>query len=313
MTTEGAIDEGYLFSQVTYHCITPLHVGVGQDVGVVDLPVAREVTTGYPFVPGSGIRGSLRDRAEARSTPGGTSPSSPALPEPGPSAARRRPRSEVDRLFGPWEGELTAGCVSVLDARLLLFPVRSSAGVFRWLTCPFVLQRYRRDQAYFLGAAAGPELPEIKLGEDSYAGTGGSPLYLEEFPFQRAGDWKWQEPPGGADADRIVLVDDEVFGYFVRNATVVQQRNRLSTAKTVLRGALFSIEAVPPETIFYGFLAAHRERSEELDRWSQEEVASRLRSIACDLEAHDHGHLVLGGGESVGLGVTRLNWEGGAP
>ncbi len=313
MTTEAKPHEAYLFSQATLRCITPLHVGVGQDVGVVDLPVAREVTTGYPFVPGSGIRGALRDRAEERQASAeGAKKGEAAAEEAGSGGpARNGTRSLVERMFGPWEGELAAGCVSVLDARLLFFPVRSSAGVFHWLTCPFVLERYRRDREYFLGAAPTeiPDLPDPLPGEASYAGSGPDRLFLEEFPFEKAQGWSWPSPPAGVEPERLVLVSDEVFAYFARNATVVQQRNRLSTAKTVLRGALFSIEAVPPEAVFYLFLGAHAERTEASTRWSASEVRKQLHDVACDSGSSSEGHLVLGGGESVGLGLTKLAWE----
>ena len=43
------------------HALTALHAGTGQGVGVVDLPIAREKSTGLPIVPGSGIKGVLRE------------------------------------------------------------------------------------------------------------------------------------------------------------------------------------------------------------------------------------------------------------
>ncbi len=40
---------------------TPLHVGSGQDLGVVDLPIQREKHTNYPKIEASGIKGSIRE------------------------------------------------------------------------------------------------------------------------------------------------------------------------------------------------------------------------------------------------------------
>src|SRR5436309_15986200 len=90
----------YLHNLLLYQPITPLHIGCGQDVGVVDLPVIRERTTGYPFIPGSGIRGSLRDTFSQRDA------------------------GSVPILFGPTaeasdSGPRYAGCVAVPDARPL--------------------------------------------------------------------------------------------------------------------------------------------------------------------------------------------------
>ncbi len=43
------------------HALSPLHAGTGQGVGVIDLPIAREKATGLPFLPGSSVKGTLRD------------------------------------------------------------------------------------------------------------------------------------------------------------------------------------------------------------------------------------------------------------
>ena len=56
----------YKHSIVYYQNITPLHIGCGQDVGLVDNPIIREKTTGFPFIPGSSIRGVLRNKCEGK-------------------------------------------------------------------------------------------------------------------------------------------------------------------------------------------------------------------------------------------------------
>src|SRR5208337_1926132 len=38
-----------------------------------------------------------------------------------------------------------AGCVQIMEAKILAFPVRSLAGCFAWLTCPAALERFQRD------------------------------------------------------------------------------------------------------------------------------------------------------------------------
>ncbi|MCX7739384.1 MAG: RAMP superfamily CRISPR-associated protein, partial [Hydrogenothermaceae bacterium] len=44
-----------------FKVVTPLHVGAGQGLSYVDLPIVREVHTQFPFVPGSSIKGAVRD------------------------------------------------------------------------------------------------------------------------------------------------------------------------------------------------------------------------------------------------------------
>ncbi|WNZ62075.1 type III-B CRISPR module-associated Cmr3 family protein [Myxococcus sp. MxC21-1] len=52
------------------HALSPLHVGTGQSVGVIDLPLARLKATGIPFVPGSSLKGVLRELRRPREETG---------------------------------------------------------------------------------------------------------------------------------------------------------------------------------------------------------------------------------------------------
>ncbi len=294
-------DPRYRFEPLLFQAITPIHVGSGQDVGLVDLPVIRERTTDHPFLPGSGIRGALRDRCEEKDA----------------GLARR--------LFGEdHEGEISAGCLSVLDAHLLLFPVRSAPGPFVWITCPFVIGRHRRLVLELTGAEAAIAAPEKPPETGRYLGGGSGapePIYLEEYPFPRgAGAWSWNGSlDGTVTPERVVLLCDEDFLHFARHATIVRQRNRLSTAKTVLHGALFSVEMVPAETWFSGFVGATRERVRAAETegealsppapMDKETAAKKLRELLTGAEAGSQTHVTLGGDESVGLGITRLFWQ----
>jgi CRISPR-associated protein Cmr4 len=294
----------HLFKPIFLQSITPLHIGCGQDVGVVDLPVIRERTTGFPFVPGSGLRGSLRARAMARDEPLAT------------------------RLFGKTAGDEGAGCLSVLEARLLLFPVRSAPGLFRWITCPYVLDRWAADCEIFLGSSAG--CAERVSGDEAPnadqflgAANGPSKIWLEEYEVARDGELSWTPTIAGVDKNLVIVVSDELFRDLTELATVVVQRNRLTAEKVVDGGALFSVEAVPPQAVFYGFVGATRERSPESGRSSESTgpeprmdnltVLSRLPALVANAAAQSEQSvaLFLGGDESVGYGMTRLQWWSG--
>src|SRR5687767_10402752 len=107
------------------HALSPVHVGTGQAVDVIDLPIARMRSTGIPIVPGSSIKGVLRDET-------------PNLDE--------RERSAV---FGPdpehENASDHAGALVVDDARLQVLPVRSFSGAFAWVSSPLLLDLARRD------------------------------------------------------------------------------------------------------------------------------------------------------------------------
>ena len=50
--------------------VSPLHAGTGQSADIIDLPIARMKSTGIPFVPGSSLKGVLRDECATRAKPG---------------------------------------------------------------------------------------------------------------------------------------------------------------------------------------------------------------------------------------------------
>lgn len=294
-------DPRYLFEPLLFRAITPIHVGSGQDVGLVDLPVIRERTTGHPFLPGSGIRGALRDRCEAKDT------------------------DLTRRLFGEdrESQDLSAGCLSILDAHLLLFPVRSVPGPFVWITCPFLIDRYRRLFHELTGRESGLAAPETTPGEGEYFGGSDhkDQMYLEEYPFTRgSGTWAWNAVLVDVTSEKVLLLCDTDFLHFARHATIVRQRNRLSTAKTVLGGNLFSVEMVPAETWFFGFVGATQERVREKEGepaeekepsvpMSKETASRQLHKLLTGQENGTETHVILGGDESVGLGITKMLWK----
>ncbi len=114
---------------------SPVHAGAGEGIGAIDLPIQRERVTNWPAIYGTGIKGALRE----------------CFAEDDPDTAA---------VFGPLstaDGG-SAGALSVGDAKLLLFPVRSLKGTFAYITCPLALKRLNRDiQA--LEALAGTPRP----------------------------------------------------------------------------------------------------------------------------------------------------------
>lgn len=104
---------------VLLHALTPLHVGTGQAVGNVDLPIAREKATGFPIVPASAFKGVLRDLF-------------------------RTGDNEEDWVIRAFGDEKVAGAWVFTDLRLLCLPVRSFYGVFAYATCPLILRQLQQ-------------------------------------------------------------------------------------------------------------------------------------------------------------------------
>jgi CRISPR/Cas system CMR subunit Cmr4 (Cas7 group RAMP superfamily) len=90
--------KGILFSAYTY---SPLHAGVGQTIGLVDLPLEREKHTGYPCVYATGVKGALKSYMQQEN-----------LEE-----------DIIDAVFGSEDG---AGGWIFTDLKILFFPVRAS-------------------------------------------------------------------------------------------------------------------------------------------------------------------------------------------
>lgn len=238
----------YLFTR------TPLHVGAGNSVGAIDQPIQRERHTGFPIIPGSSLKGVFssfhfdgkgnRDE-KARRIFGNDSKSEEALP----------------------------GGVSISEAQILAFPVRSARGSFAFVTCPLALERLKRvcPQAKDLQPPAEPGDTECRAG-DRVGLPMGKPegVVLEEYRFKISGTFpaEWEalllgllpgDPVWQTGKGRFVLLGTGDFSHFVRTACEVAQHVAIDPAKgTAKKGALFNLEAVPSETFFFATLTKTR-------------------------------------------------------
>ncbi len=151
------------------HALSPLHAGTGHAADVIDLPIARMKATGIPIVPGSSVKGVLRDAR--RDPPKGDNR---------PDEHRKRWLA----AFGPETANAAdhAGALVVGDARLLALPVRSFKGTFAYVTCPLLLRLAKRDLG--TGHAAKPipgiEEQRAKVGQENVIGHDGK-LYLQDL------------------------------------------------------------------------------------------------------------------------------------
>jgi CRISPR-associated protein Cmr4 len=265
---------------------TSIHCGAGRNAGIIDLPVAREAATDYPFVAGSGLKGALRDRAATLSRPD--------VPD-------------VDEMFGKPD---QAGKLLVSDARLLLLPVRSLTGTYRWATCPLVLERYRRDLARcgFPADIPAPSVAEIGGMPGALAsGRDGERLYLEEREFAVTGPCppelceavapliRHEETRGRLAAQLVVLGDDD-FAWFCRYALPVQARNELRKDGTKRSNNLWYEESLPPDSVLYALVTARDER---------------IEGAVTSLFPGTDPYLQVGGNETVGHGWVAVSVRDG--
>jgi CRISPR-associated protein Cmr4 len=288
---------------------TPLHVGAARSLGTVDLPIQRERSTGYPMVQASSLKGVLR--AESRG---------------------QLSKEEEFAIFGPETPQASehAGALSVGDARLLLFPVRSLSGVFAWTTSLDVLARFQRD-ATRVGQNLGWALPAASPGADEAWVNGaallaGDSVVLEEFSFKpnrtqqelvrTIGAWlakRALRPEGEYDywrnalPARLCILPDDAFRDFAQYSTEVQTHIKLNpNTKTVDKetGALWTAESLPVDTLLYAPLMATPARRPTVD-------LNGLQ-ILQKLEGLNLTRLQVGGDETTGQGITAIRMIGGA-
>lgn len=246
---------------------TSIHPGTGRGLGVVDLPAAREAVTDYPVLVGSSLKGALLDKA--RTT--------------GAVDAKAR--------FGSQE---RAGDLLVSDARLLLLPVRSLTGSYRWATCPHLIERYRRDLQR-AGLDAPAAVAAVERGSVTAKGNGH--LYLEERQFLIS------DKPLGQLADsiakivlhqeakdrlpnQIAVLHDDDFAWFARYGLAIQARNVLD-GETKQSKNLWYEETLPPDTVMYAIVIGRND-----------DAAGALDLLF----PKDNPYLQAGGNETIGHG-----------
>jgi len=172
--------------------LTPLHIGAGQGLGHVDLPIVREAHTNFPYIPGTSLKGALRNleiNQVARTRGEKPSQVEERLTE------NKFDQKEEDilrlaKIFGvagkgAEEGkEVGAGKVLFSDAFIVLFPVKSAKGIFSLTTCPYAINRFFE----LLGVEQRVnEVPEGKvkvLSTKDHRNLINNKLLLEEFVFE---------------------------------------------------------------------------------------------------------------------------------
>lgn len=292
---------------------TPLHAGTGRGLGAVDLPIQRERTTGYPIVQGSSVKGCLRGEARAMAENGD-----------------RITHGEVKAIFGPEGNDASehAGALCVADAKLLLFPVRSLAGVFAWATSRNALARFEREAA-IAGLDLTWRLQDLSLADNEAWVSGGALLagdsiVLEEFSFEprqehadvvrAVGEWLADHAlPRSVEYSywraalprKLCILPEDAFRDFTLYSTEVQTHVKLDPqTKTVITGALWTAESLPTDTILYAPLMATGSRANGT-RLTAQDVLQKIADLGI-------ARTQLGGDETTGQGIVSLRIAGGA-
>ena len=295
------------------HTLSPTHVGTGRGLGYIDLPIHRDKITDWPVIPGSAYKGVWADRFRA-------------------SEKSRLEDAQLKLAFGfasdDGQNNSNAGALVPTDARLVCLPVRSFQGTFAWCTSALALQLLRRDLE--LAGMASNNLPpepvapgpEQVFHTRSTALLEGGKIYLEDLDLAADADaaadlWssriaRWVFPGDTAwqteFQKRFAVLPDAVFDFLTETGTEVAARVKIDDdTKTVIEGALWTEESLPPETILAGLIFCDRVYAKDPQKHTEQTLLKKF--------ATDPLTFQIGGKATVGRGRVRCVFaevEGGA-
>lgn len=226
---------GYLYA------LAPIHCGGEGDLGNI-LDVAREAHTDFPYIPGSSLRGSLRDEVEQQDS------------------------EAANRLFGHElkDGEqMGVHQVWFGDARLLWVPVRTLAkgnqSAFSWISCPSLL----RDRALLMrqacpdfgDGAVGDAAGEYMVADAKIQVSGASPEQKQVMGIDIWSSSLETAVKPVLNRNRIVL-PDAIFQVLVEHSLWTQVRNKIQTGQDGANAqgsaeVFWTDICIPRDTIFY--------------------------------------------------------------
>lgn len=279
-----------LFSICTFYAISPIHAGSGAATSTVDLPIQRERHTNWPHIQASGVKGAMRDHYR--------------------KFAGDEQGQVINFIFGSdkdndkdqdgFDGD-HPGSISISDAKLLAFPMRSNIAPFVWVTCPSVLKRLKTDLEFAKFAELG-EIPSVVKGEAVVLkGPLSGDIVLEDAVVSvNSPENSFELPEKFPLAERVLLISDEMFDYCVSSCTEVQTQIKIdSRTGTALDGALRYQELLPADSILYSVV--YYSKSAGLNELQADMIQNHIEDVIKDF-------VQIGGDETLGRGICKISW-----
>jgi CRISPR-associated protein Cmr4 len=253
---------GYLYS------LAPIHCGGEGDLGNI-LEIAREVHTGFPYIPGSSLRGSLRDEL-----------------------LQYKDDEVTNRLFGrelSIDNQMGVHQVWFGDARLLWVPMRTLSlqgkDIFSWVSCHSLIRDRgilsRQPKTIFPDYAVGSRAGTYTVADATVEVRRLSPEQEAAIAF--TGTWcpdlgkptlqNWQQ-------NRIVLPDDD-FQVLMEHSLWTQIRNKIDEESGSAK-MFWTDVCIPRDTIFYyvwGYTVQKSNPVTANDRQAMNEVLNGLIQV----------------------------------
>jgi len=291
-----------LFSICTFYAISPIHAGSGAATSTVDLPIQRERHTNWPHIQASAVKGAMRNHYR--------------------KFVKNEDKYLTNLIFGIDEdndgdvidkdGKIIkdkdneklkslAAAISISDAKLLAFPMRSNVPPFVWVTCPSVLKRLKND----LGFAKFPSIddPPSLSGENAMtlAGDLSGDIVLEDAVVSALDvNHGFNLPIGFPNLEKMLLISDEMFDYCVSSCTEIQTQIKIDSEKgTAAEGALRYQELLPADTLLYSIV--YYTQSAGLNELQADMIQQHIEDVIRDF-------IQIGGDETLGRGICKISW-----
>ena len=300
-----------LCSICKFYAVSPIHAGSGASTSAVDLPIQRERHTNWPHIQATGVKGAFR--AHFRDF-----------------VDKDKNKQLINLVFGSdeqdgWDKKIDnlPGAMSVSDARLLAFPMRSNIAPFVWVTCPSVLKRLKTDLQYIrLGEKMTMDEQDIQgdnavnIGHDNISGQ----VILEDAVVN-VSDKKQEDKffkTTFPELKNLLLISDDMFDYAVSCCTEIQTNIKIdSKTGTAEDGALRYQEFLPADSVLYSIV---HYSGRDLGEISNNDQHNPLADLVKDMNAEVIKKYVedtvkdfiqIGGDETLGKGICKLEWING--
>lgn len=289
------------FSVAVMYALTPCHAGSGSALGVVDLPIQRERHTNWPMIQASGVKGAFRANFEKYRN---------NILEANRSQLKEFSKL-TDSIFGTSDGTGYAGSSSFSDAKILAYPMRSNVSPFVWITCPSVLKRLVKDLCFTKKIDKEIEIPTIEQNKAfCINSTIKGNVLLEDFEVEVNDNNPQIDAIKNVlneylkNAERLLLVSDEVFNYGVTDCTQIMAQIKIdSKTGTTQDGSLRYQEELPSDTLMYSVIHFGDSKNSVEENLK----AQTIKSFVIDQVIKNH--IQIAGDETCGRGIFNIEWK----
>ncbi|MDI6700687.1 MAG: type III-B CRISPR module RAMP protein Cmr4 [bacterium] len=279
---------------------SPLHVGTGDSLSVIDLPIQREKHTDFPKIDASSFKGAIRSSFEKKGID----------------------KKDIDFIFGPENVDNDSariGAISFTDSKILLFPVKSIKGIFSLITCPYVIKRFLDDIEQFNGRDIFLPINNVNIKDGEFASCEqneniiNDKIVLDEYTFSKIDNSEelnkvieFIATKVNESSKKIVILSNNDFLYFVKMATEVITRIKINNETGIVEEhALFNEEFLPVESVLYSQLFVTNLSDFETTTFYEKSGKSE-DSVFNFIKENLNGFIQIGGDSTIGKGIVKV-------